>query len=304
MDPSLLPSLAWFATVAKHRSFTKAADEMGVTRAALSQNLKALEQKLQSRLLHRTTRHMSLTGEGQRLLDELQPALESINKAVINLNEANAEPAGLLRINTSRIAAKTLVEPNLAEFMVRYPKIQIELIMDDGMSNIVAEGCDAGIRLGDRLAGHTVAVPITPKLGMAVVASPAYWKKHGKPETPQDLAKHNCVSYRHTSSGAIFEWEFAAPKNHKPFTLRTHGRYTTNDDEGMIRAALDGMGVIQHIRLAVQPHLKSGKLVEVLKPWCHMFDGFYLYVPSREQMSPKVKALRDYLIEKRKLVQA
>lgn len=299
MDPSLLPSLAWFAQVATKRSFTKVADEMGITRAALSMNLKLLEQKLNTRLLNRTTRDMSLTGEGQRLLDALLPALNSIERAVVELDESRLEPTGLLRINTSRLAAKLLLEPHLTEFLERYPKVQVELVMDDGITNIIAEGCDAGIRLGDRLSSYMVAVPITPKLDMAVVASPTYWKKYGVPKTPGDLEKHDCISYRQTTSGAIFEWEFSTPKERKLMNLRTQGRYITNDDEGMIRGALEGAGVIQHIRMAVEKHIQSGALVEVLQKWRYEFDGFYLYVPSREQMSPKIHVLRDFLIEKR-----
>ena len=154
--PSLLPSLAWFALVAQHGSFTKASAEVGITRAALSQNLKALEQRLNVRLLHRTTRNLSLTEEGRHLLEVLQPALSNIQRAVHELDDAGLEPSGLLRVNTSRIAAKMLLEPHMGEFLARFPKLQLELVMDDGLSNIVAEGCDAGLRFGESLAEHMV----------------------------------------------------------------------------------------------------------------------------------------------------
>jgi DNA-binding transcriptional LysR family regulator len=303
MDPSLLPSLAWFTHVAQHRSFTKAAAEMGVSRAALSQNLKALEQRLNVKLLYRTTRDMSLTEEGQRLFEVLQGALQSIDGAVRTVGESRAEPTGLLRVNTSRVAAKLLVEPHLAEFLARYPQLRLELIMDDGMANIIADGCDAGIRLGQSLAEHVTAVPITPLLEMAVVGSPTYFKAHGQPTTPTDLAAHNCLRYRQTSSGAIFQWEFSTPGvEGQDFVLDPQGSYTTNDDEGMIRAAAQGIGLAQHMEIAVRRHLEDGELVRVLQLWCRPFPGFYLYVPSREQMPTKVRALMDFLIEKRELL--
>jgi len=303
MDPSLLPSLAWFAHIAHHRSFTKAAAEMGVSRAALSQNLKNLEQRLNVKLLYRTTRDMSLTEEGLRLFEVLQSALQSIDGVVRTVGEARSEPSGLLRVNTSRFAAKVLVEPHLGEFLGRYPKLQLELIMNDGFANIIAEGCDAGIRLGQSLAEHVTAVPITPPLEMAVVATPAYFEKHGVPETPADLGQHNCLRFRQTTSGAIYHWEFSPPDTTgQDFVVEPHGSYTTNDDDSMIRAALQGVGLIQHIEIAVRQHLQEGRLQRVLQAWCRPFPGVYLYVPSREQMPGKVRALMDFLIEKRELM--
>ncbi len=277
---------------------------MGVSRAALSQNLKALEQRLNVKLLYRTTRDMSLTDEGLHLFEALQPALASIERAVRNIGTAPSEPAGLLRINTSRVAAKSLLEPHLDEFFSRYPKLKLEIVMDDGMSNIIADGCDAGIRLGEHLAEHMVALPITPMLEMAVCGSPAYFEAHGKPQTPADLTNHNCLSYRFVN-GSIFHWEFAEPENKsRTFVVEPHGCLTTNDDEGMVRAGLQSVGLIQHMELAVRPHLKAGTLVRVLENWSMPFTGFYLYVPSREQMAAKVRALIDFLVEKREALAA
>ena len=211
IDSSLHPALATFVQVAQRRSFTRAASDLDVSRAALSLSLKALEQKLGTRLLYRTTRDMSLTEEGQRLYDAVQPALQSIDQVLRTLGKDQAVPSGLLRVNTSRIAAKTLLEPHMGEFMRRYPELRLELVMQDGMSNIVADGCDAGIRLGQNLAEHMVAVPITPMMEMAVVGSPAYLKKHGQPVNPKELMNHNCLGYRQTTSGSIFQWEFTTP---------------------------------------------------------------------------------------------
>ncbi|MEN5316607.1 LysR family transcriptional regulator [[Pseudomonas] hibiscicola] len=300
IEPSLVTSLTWFAHIARHRSFTKAATEMEITRAALSQHLKALEERLDVRLLHRTTRNMSLTEEGQQLLDVLQPALTAIEKAVEELGEVHAEPSGVIRMNSSRIASRLLLEPHMGEFLARYPKLRLELIMDDGFSNLVANGLDAGIRLGESLDEHMVAVPITPPLEMAIVGSPAYFEQHGIPETPGDLIRHNCLAYRFTSSGTIDHWTFTAPDGQgRKLVFEPQGNAVFNDDDSMLRAALQGVGLIRHIDLCVSEHLASGALVRVLAPWCRPFPGFFLYVPSRAQMPAKVRALMDFLVERR-----
>lgn len=303
MDPTLLPSLAWFALVAHHRSFAKAAAEAGVSRAALSQNLKALEQRLDAKLLYRTTRSMSLTEAGQRLFDSVQPALNSIDLAVRSLDEVQQRPSGLLRINTSHVAARMLLEPLLGEFLAQHPQLRVELVVEDGLSNIVADGCDAGIRLGESLAPHVVAVPITSPIEMAVVGSPTYFARHGVPKTPAELVTHNCICYRQASSGAIFRWEFTSPKSAegegRSFDVEPQGSLVTNDEDGMVRAALQGVGLAQHLEIALRRHLDDGSLVRVLDDWCKPFPGFYLYVPSREQMPAKVRALMDFLVAKR-----
>lgn len=299
MDPSLLPSLACFAHVAHHRSFTRAAAEMGVSRANLSQNVKALERRLNVKLLYRTTRDMSLTEEGRRLYEIWYPALVALERTVRSMHELRDEPSGLVRVNTSRVAAKMLLEPHLQEFCTRYPLLQLELVMDDSLANIIADGCDVGIRIGESLAEHMVAVPITPALEMAVVAAPAYFEQYGIPTTPTDLAQHNCLRYR-LSSGAIYAWEFTAPGDAgHTFTVEPAGRIITNDDDAMIRAALQGAGLIQHMDIAVQRHLESGALVRVLQSWCKPFAGFYIYAPTRTQMPAKVRALIDFLRDKR-----
>lgn len=303
IEPSLVSSLTWFAHIARHRSFTKAATEMEVTRAALSQHLKGLEQHLNVRLLNRTTRDMSLTDEGQRLLDVLQPALTAIERAVAEIGEAQAEPTGLIRMNSSRVAARLLIEPHMGEFLARYPKLRLELVMDDGFSNIVAEGLDAGIRLGESLDEHMVAVPITPPLEMAIVGSPEYFERYGMPETPADLMKHNCLAYRFTSSGTIDRWSFTSPDEEKrTVVFEPQGNAVFNDDDSMLHGALQGVGLVQHIGLCVRRHLADGSLVRVLAAWCPPFPGFYLYVPSRSQMPAKTRALMDFLVEQRELL--
>lgn len=303
IEPSLISSLTWFAHIARHRSFTKAASEMGVTRAALSQHLKALEQQLQVRLLNRTTRNMSLTDEGQRLLDILHPSLTNIEQVVSELNESHIEPSGLIRISSSRTAARLLIEPHLGEFLARYPKIRLELMMDDGFTNIVAEGLDAGIRLGVSLDEHMVAVPITPPLTTAIVGSPAYFKQHGIPQSPKELEAHNCLAYRFTSSGTLDHWSLTAPDSDQhTVVFEPKGNAVFNDDYSMLQAAIQGVGLVKHIDLWVHEAIQDGRLTRVLTPWCKPFPGFYLYIPSREHMPKKIRVLMDFLIEKRELL--
>lgn len=303
IEPSLISSLTWFAHIARHRSFTKAASEMGVTRAALSQHLKALEQQLQVRLLNRTTRNMSLTDEGQRLLDILHPSLTNIEQVVSELNESHIEPSGLIRISSSRTAARLLIEPHLGEFLARYPKIRLELMMDDGFTNIVAEGLDAGIRLGVSLDEHMVAVPITPPLTTAIVGSPAYFKQYGIPKSPKDLETHNCLAYRFASSGTLDHWSLTAPDSDQhTVVFEPKGNAVFNDDYSMLQAAIQGVGLVKHIDLWVHEAIQDGRLTRVLTPWCKPFPGFYLYMPSREHMPKKIRVLMDFLIEKRELL--
>ncbi len=303
IEPSLVSSLTWFAHIARHRSFTKAATEMEVTRAALSQHLKGLEQRLHVRLLNRTTRDMSLTDEGQRLLDVLQPALTAIKRAVAELGEAHEEPAGLIRMNAPRIAARLLIDPHMGELLARYPKLRLELVMNDGFSNIVADGMDAGIRLGESLDEHMVAVPVTPPIEMAIVGSPAYFERHGVPETPADLMRHNCLAYRFTSRGTIDRWSFTSPDAEgRTVLFEPKGNAVFNDDENMLNAALQGVGLIKYLDLCVRQQLADGRLVRVLARWCRPFPGFYLYVPSRAQLPAKTRALREFLLEKRALL--
>ncbi|MGI2260181.1 LysR family transcriptional regulator [Shewanella sp. GXUN23E] len=303
IDPSLLSSLTWFAHVARHRSFTKAAAEMGVTRAALSQHIKGLEQRLQIRLLNRTIRNMSLTEEGQRLFDTLQPSLTDIEKVLNELNDLHIEPAGLIRISVSRTAARLLIEPHLGEFLSRYPRIRLEMVMDDGLTNIVAEGMDAGIRLGISLDEHMAAVPVTPNLTNAVVGSPDYFRQHGKPQTPDDLERHNCLAYRFTSSSTLDHWSLTSPHADKhTVVFEPRGNAVFNDDSSMIQAAIQGVGLIKHIDLWVLKHLEEGRLERVLTDWCKPFPGFYLYIPSRNNMPRKIRVLMDFLIEKREFL--
>jgi len=299
MDPSLFPQLIWFTHIARHLSFTKAATEMGMSRPTLSQGLKTLEEQLGVRLFHRTTRDMSLTEEGQRLYEALQPGLSSIDRAIRGVGQTQGEPAGLIRLNTSRAAARLLIDPHLDEFSLRFPQLRLDLVMDDGLANIVAEGCDAGLRLGESLAEHMVAIPITPPMRLAVAGSPEYFRRYGVPTSPKDLLKHRCIGFR-LSNGGVHGWEFSDPgKSDHEFTVEPQGMLMTNDDEATIRGALKHVGLVQHFEAALRPYLRDGSLVEVLEAWSTPFPGFYVYIPSRAQMPLKVRALIDFLVEKR-----
>lgn len=299
LDPAQLPALAWFVEIARHLSFSKAAEAAGVSRAALSQQLKALEDRLDTRLLYRTTRSMSLTEDGQRLYDALQPHFRGIERAVGGLVETRGEPAGLLRINTSRPAAALVLTPHLGEFLARFPQVQVELVVEDAFSDIIGAGCDAGLRLGESLAEHVVAVPVTPPLSMAIVASPGYLARRGTPITPQDLAGHHCIGYRYPGSGALDEWRFTDPDDGRALSLMPECRVVTSNDRDLLDAAIAGAGLAQHLDACAQREIDAGRLVRVLADWCRPFAGFHLYVPSREHMPAKVRALVDFLVEKR-----
>ncbi|MFV7997728.1 LysR substrate-binding domain-containing protein, partial [Escherichia coli] len=223
-----------------------------------------------------------------------------IDDALKDVGDTQLEPTGLLRINSSRVAARMLVEPHIGEFLTRYPKTKIELIMDDGLSNIIADGCDVGIRLEQGLDEHMTAIPVSPLIKLVTVASPDYLKEHGIPETPQELSNHNCLRLRHKSSGALSAWEFSnVVGGNEEFEIEVSGKYISNDDESMIRMALNGTGIIQHLDFAIAEHINAGKLQPILEDWAVSFPGFYIYVSSRVRMPSKVRAFIDFMVEKR-----
>ena len=217
------------------------------------------------------------------------PALNAIEHAVGTLEESRHEPAGLLRINASRTAAKHFIEPHVGEFLARYPRLKLELVMDDGMASIISEGYDAGVRLGESLAEHMVAIPITPQVELVAVATPQYLSRYGTPATPADLVNHNCIAFRHATSGAIYQWEFSTIERHArhTFSVEPQGSVITNDDDGMIRAALQHVGIIQHFDFAVKALVERGELVRILQPWSQPFPGFYLYIPPVSTCLPR-----------------
>jgi DNA-binding transcriptional LysR family regulator len=294
-----LPALLAVAAVARHGGFTRAASAAGVSTSALSQTVRALEAQLGVRLFNRTTRRVALTEAGAQLLARVHPALAEIEAAFDTLDASRDQPAGTLRINLPRVASELLVLPHLAEFMERHPQIKIELALDDGFADLVGEGFDAGIRLGESLAPGMVAVQIGGPIRIAVVGAPGYFKRHARPLTPDDLAAHDCLHYRF-ATGGVYRWEFAQPDDPKRvFDVLTNGRFVTNDLRTMVQAAEQGVGLLHVIEDYVRKPLREGRLVPALESWCPAFPGFYLYTAGRAQLPPKLRVFIDFLREKR-----
>jgi DNA-binding transcriptional LysR family regulator len=287
-----LGSLVMFLAVAEERSFTRAAAKLGVSQSALSHSMRRLEAKMGLRLLARTTRSVAPTEAGERLIETLGPALEDLDAKIASLTELRDRPAGTVRITASAHAAHTLLWPVIDRLTADYPDIQVELNVESGLTDIVAERFDAGVRLGERLEQDMVAVRIGPRLRMAAVGAPAYFARRGKPETPHDLAQHACINLRMVS-GSVYAWEFE--KDGRELKVKVQGQLVLNDVELIVAAALAGRGVAHLVEDRVAPSLADGTLVRVLEDWCEPFDGYYLYYPSRRQPSPAFSLLLDAL---------
>ena len=282
-----------FLAVARERSFTRAAAQLGVSQSALSHTLRALEARLGLRLLTRTTRNVAPTEAGERLLRELTPNFEDIDAAIARLSELRDKPGGTLRITTGEHAARTLLWPALRELLPDYPDIHVEVISDPSLTDIVTRRFDAGIRLGEQVANDMIAVPIGPPMRMAVVGSPDYIATRPKPKTPRDLTRHDCINLRFLTRGGLYAWEFE--KNGHPLNVRVEGRLTFNDTRQILAAARDGFGLACVPESMVQPDLAAGKLQRLLADWCPPFPGYHLYYPSRRQPSPAFSLLVDAL---------
>lgn len=278
MRPELLGDLAIFERIATEGSFTRAAKQLGVTQSALSQAMKRLEQRLGMRLLARTTRSVSPTEAGARLLAKLSPALEEVASEIDQLGRMKDEPAGTVRISAGKHAADTILWPALVPFMRRYPAIDVEVCVDNAFVDIVAGRFDAGIRLGERLEQDMVAVPVGPRLRVAVVASPEYLRENGVPQRPVDLARHRCIAFG-SSSGETLSWDFE--RDGHEVSVRPGRGPVFNDGELMVSAAIEGFGVLYILEDLVRRQLADGTLVRLLDDWCAPFTGYYLYYPSR-----------------------
>lgn len=282
-----------FVTVAREGSFTKAAGLLGVSQSALSHTVRGLEERLDVRLLHRTTRSVSPTTAGQRLLEGIAPRLAEIDQHLEMVNEFKSKLAGTLRITAAEHAMYSFLWPRVKNLLRDYPDLNIEISLNYGFVDIVAERFDAGIRLGESLDQDMIAVPISPPLRMAVVASPKYWETHALPQTPHELVDQNCVMARLPTSQRIYAWEFE--KNGKPLNVNVRGQLTVTSYHAQIDAALDGIGIIFTPEDNIKSLLDSGALVRVLDDWCPPFDGYYLYYPNRQLSSPALKLLVDSL---------
>lgn len=285
--------LAMFALVARERSFTRAAAQLGMSQPALSRSMRQLEERLGVRLLARTTRSVSPTEAGEQLLQVIAPRFEEIDAELAQLNAFRDKPAGRLRITAGEHAALTVMQPVLGKLLPQHPDLNIEVIVDYGLTDIVAEGFDAGIRMGEQVAKDMIAVRVGPDLRMAVVGSPVYFQRHPKPKSPHDLTQHNCITIRLPTHGGIFAWEFE--KKGQELKVRVEGQLVFNNIALRLGAALEGLGLAYMPEDLVRPHVQAGALVHVLQDWCPSFPGYHLYYPSRRQSSPAFTLLRDAL---------
>jgi DNA-binding transcriptional LysR family regulator len=292
MSPELLPAIAAFARVAHHASFTRAAQELGVSPSALSQTVRVLERKLGVRLLDRTTRRVGVTELGQQLLNGARPALDALAHAVEGLDEARDKPAGLLRLNAARVSAELLLFPHFGDFAQAYPDITLELVCDNRMVDLVAGGFDAGIRLGESLAQDVVAVPVGGPQRMVTFASPRYLAGRALPVAPEDLRAHRCLNYRLTTGG-LYRWEYA--QDGRALDIEVAGPLVSNDSDVLLAAARSGAGIMVAFEDAVRQDFASGRLVPLLEAWWPSFPGFYLYHPSRAQVPRKLRVFIDFM---------
>jgi DNA-binding transcriptional LysR family regulator len=288
-----LDDLLAFVAVARERSFTRAAAQLGVSQSALSHTIRGLEERLGLRLLTRTTRSVSTTEAGERLLQNLGPRFDEIENELSSLSELREKPAGNIRITTSSFATDSILMPALAKFILDYPDIHIEAVVDSALTDIVAQRYDAGIRLGEQVEKDMVAVRIGPDMRMAAVASPAYIRAHSKPKTPQELTGHNCLNLRLETYGNLYAWEFE--KNGRPLNVKVSGQIACNTPSAVIAAAKLGLGIGYLPDGLVRNELSNKSLIRVLAEWCPPFPGFHLYYPSRRQPSPAFALLVDAL---------
>ncbi|PXH51254.1 LysR family transcriptional regulator [Klebsiella variicola] len=285
--------LQLFLVVARERSFTKAAGKLGVTQSALSHAMKALEERLNIRLLTRTTRSVAPTEAGERLIACLEPRIADLEQELDSLIQLNGIASGNIRLTSGEHAARSLVWPKLKPFLREYPEIHVELMVDNGFVDIVEGRFDAGIRLGESVNKDMVAVRIGPDIRMAIVAAPSYFADHPAPETPHDLQDHRCINMRLHTVGGLYHWEFE--KDGKPLRVRVEGQLTVNLLPERIDAALSGFGLACVPENMIQDYVKSGALIQVLQAWCPFFPGYYLYYPSRKQHPPAFALMIDAL---------
>ena len=288
-----LNDLLSFVTVAREGSFTRAAALLGVSQSALSQAISGLEARLEIRLLTRTTRSVSPTAAGEQLLQAIGHRFDEIETELDALTELRDKPAGTVRITCGDHIARATLLPKIAPLLAEFPDIKVEFDISYGFRDIVADRFDAGVRMGDTIDKDMIAVPIGPKLRMAVVASPAYFAKHPAPKTPRDLVAHSCINMRFPTHGGLYVWEFE--RKGVPLNVRVDGQVVFNSTPHIVLAALEGLGVAFLPEEEFAPHIEHGQLLRVLQDWCAPFDGYYLYYPSRRQPTPAFSRVVDAL---------
>ncbi|MGV3490215.1 MAG: LysR substrate-binding domain-containing protein [Devosia sp.] len=293
MSRPSVDDLAAFVAVANARSFTKAAGQLDVTPSALSHTIRALEARLGLRLLARTTRNVSPTEAGERLLRSIGPHLDGITAELDALSELRDRPSGTIRLTCSDSVISTVLQPRLNGFLRQYPDIAVEVLIDHGFTNIVEQRIDAGIRLGEALSKDMIAVRIGPDWRFAVVGAPGYFADHAAPQAPEDLSAHRCINIRLMTAGSLYAWEFE--RGGRKVNARVEGQLAFNSILPVLDAALDGMGLAYVPMDLVRPHLASGRLVEAMADWCPYFQGYHLYYPNRRQASPAFSLLVEAL---------
>ncbi len=285
--------LTALAAIVEQGSFARAATHLGVTPSALSQTVRALEERLGVRLLNRTTRSVAPTEAGARLVARVGPALAELSAAVAEVDPATEGERGVVRLNVPRVVARYLLMPVLGRLAQAHPHLTLELSIDDAMTDIVAGRFDAGVRLGERLDRDMVAVKLGEELRMVAVASPAYLERHGEPRTPRDLLRHRCINWRSPSTGLLYPWEFE--RRGRAFELVVAGPLIVNEGEMARLAAEEGVGIAYLTSREVQSGLDEGTLRSVLDAWSPSFEGFHLYYPDRRHVSPALRLLLDFL---------
>jgi DNA-binding transcriptional LysR family regulator len=293
MQRTNLNDLAAFLAVARERSFTKAAAKLGISQSSLSHIIRDLESRLGLRLLTRTTRSVSPTEAGERLLNAAGPRLDEVEAAIKSLGDLRETPSGTIRITSTDYATDVILWPKLMPLLRKYPDIKVELITDYGLTDIVAQRYDAGVRPGEQVAKDMVAVRIGPDLTMAVVGAPSYFRSTPAPRTPQELVRHRCINLRLPTHGGLYAWEFE--KGRRELRVRVDGQVTFNGIPQMLNAALSGFGLAYVPEDLVQSHVAKGRLTRVLADWCQAYSGYHLYYPSRRQPSAAFALLVEAL---------
>jgi DNA-binding transcriptional LysR family regulator len=290
-----LDGVVAFLRVAERRSFTAAAAELGVTPAAVSHTIKQLEARIGVALFARTTRDVGLTEAGRRFLEHARPGLAQISEAFEAARRLGDAPSGLLRLNVPRVALPGIVEPVLTEFRAAYPAVEVEITVEDRSVNIVEEGFDAGIRLGEMIEADMVGVRLTPPFRCAIVASPAYLARRGRPVRPEELRVHDCINFRQ-GRGTLYRWEFE--EGGREWEMAVPGPLATNDGALMMAACVQGLGLAYTLEPVAAPLVEQGLLKRVLEPFCPETPGFFLYFPHRAQVMPKLRAFADFAVER------
>src|SRR6266446_1590741 len=293
MNRSDLADLNAFVAVADQRSFRAAASRLDVTPSALSHSMRQLEERLGVRLLHRTTRSVSVTDAGLRLLDRLRPAIGQIAGALEDLNQDRQRPLGRLRIYAIHTAAAAVIAPIWGRFLSTYPDVHLELALGEASIDIVAKGFDAGIGPHDRVPADMIAVRVMGPIKIAVVGAPTYFARRRPPRTPDDLARHSCVQYRRAADGDVLVWPFE--RNRKSRRISVDGRVMVNDPDLAVRAAVDGLGIAYTLEALAEPFLRSGQLYRVLEDWSPSIEGLFLYYPGHRQIPAALRALIDMI---------